>query len=199
MADLFRFADALGPLKLVRIWRPTVGLRAVVAADNIGDKERLIRAFATAIADVTDYIPGPDMGTDEMAMGWIRDETGRAVGLPRELSPESSGSPVPRSASAARRGWHGEAIRSSARTGSTSTFGQDRCDPWPRLAKSRRSISQVYRRVPCAGSVVIPLIALLLRHARKRRSLRIISSAIYEHGDLRVSEHLDSLAAEHDG
>ena len=49
------------------------------------EKERLIRAFATAIGDITDYIPGPDMGTDELAMGWIRDETGRAVGLPREI------------------------------------------------------------------------------------------------------------------
>jgi glutamate dehydrogenase (NAD(P)+) len=25
------------------------------------------------------------MGTDELAMGWIKDETGRAVGLPREI------------------------------------------------------------------------------------------------------------------
>ena len=32
------------------------------------DKERLIQAFATAIADLTDYIPGPDMGTDELAI-----------------------------------------------------------------------------------------------------------------------------------
>ena len=138
MDDVFRFADDLGPLKLVHIWRPTVGLKAIVAVDNIAcgpaiggvrmapdvsteeafrlaramtlknaaaglphgggksvifadpkmalaDKERLIRAFAAAIADLTDYIPGPDMGTDELAMGWIKDETGRAVGLPREL------------------------------------------------------------------------------------------------------------------
>jgi glutamate dehydrogenase/leucine dehydrogenase len=49
------------------------------------EKERLVRAFAWAIGDLVDYIPGPDMGPDEMAMGWITDETGRAVGLPREL------------------------------------------------------------------------------------------------------------------
>src|SRR5579863_7657235 len=138
MEDLFRFADDLGPLKIVHIHRPSAGLKAIVAIDNIAcgpavggvrmapdvsteeafrlaramtlknaaaglphgggnsvifadskmplaDKERLIRAFATAIADLVDYIPGPDMGTDETAMGWIRDETGRAVGLPREL------------------------------------------------------------------------------------------------------------------
>jgi glutamate dehydrogenase/leucine dehydrogenase len=48
-------------------------------------KEQLIRAFAQAIADLTDYIPGPDMGTDEHAMAWIKDENGRAVGLPRVL------------------------------------------------------------------------------------------------------------------
>jgi glutamate dehydrogenase (NAD(P)+) len=138
MEDVFRFADELGPLKLVHIHRSHVGLKAVVAIENIAcgpaiggvrmapdvsaeeafrlaramtfknaaaglphgggksvifadpkmpsnDKQRLIRAFATAIADLVDYIPGPDMGTDELAMGWIEDETGRAVGLPREL------------------------------------------------------------------------------------------------------------------
>ncbi len=45
-------------------------------------KEQVIRAFADSIRDLTDYIPGPDMGTDELCMGWIKDETGRAVGLP---------------------------------------------------------------------------------------------------------------------
>lgn len=138
MEDLFRFADALGPLKIVHIHRPSSGLKAVVAVDNVAcgpsiggvrmapdvsaeeafrlaramtlknaaaglphgggksvifgdpkmkpaDKERLIRSFASAIADLAEYIPGPDMGTDELAMGWIKDENGRAVGLPREV------------------------------------------------------------------------------------------------------------------
>lgn len=50
-----------------------------IAADR---KEQMIRAFADAIRDALDYIPGPDMGTDELCMGWIKDEIGRAVGLP---------------------------------------------------------------------------------------------------------------------
>jgi glutamate dehydrogenase (NAD(P)+) len=49
------------------------------------DKERLIRAFACALRHETDYIFGPDMGTDETCMAWIKDEIGRAVGLPREI------------------------------------------------------------------------------------------------------------------
>jgi len=49
------------------------------------DRQSLLRAFAQAIRDLTDYIPGPDMGTDETAMAWIRDEMGRAVGLPAVL------------------------------------------------------------------------------------------------------------------
>ena len=64
------------------------GGKSVIIADPkipLGNKERLIRAFATAMKDLTEYIPGPDMGTDELAMGWVYDEIGRAVGLPREL------------------------------------------------------------------------------------------------------------------
>lgn len=48
-------------------------------------KEELIRGFAYALRNETDYIFGPDMGTDENCMAWVRDEIGRAVGLPREL------------------------------------------------------------------------------------------------------------------
>lgn len=48
-------------------------------------KERLIRAFAHALRNETDYIFGPDMGTDETCMAWVKDEIGRAVGLPAAL------------------------------------------------------------------------------------------------------------------
>jgi glutamate dehydrogenase (NAD(P)+) len=137
MEDLFRFADELGPSKLVHVTDSAVGLRAVVAIDNVAcgpaiggvrmapdvsaeeafrlaramtlknaaaglahgggksvifadpadaaRKETLVRAFARAIRDLVEYIPGPDMGTDERCMGWVFDEIGRAVGLPPEL------------------------------------------------------------------------------------------------------------------
>ncbi len=49
------------------------------------ERESVIRGFAVAIRHLVDYVPGPDMGTDETAMAWIRDEIGRAVGLPAVL------------------------------------------------------------------------------------------------------------------
>ncbi len=64
------------------------GAKSVIFADPtmpLEQKETLIRAFATAIRDIKDYIPGPDMGTNEAAMAWIKDETGCAVGLPKEI------------------------------------------------------------------------------------------------------------------
>jgi glutamate dehydrogenase/leucine dehydrogenase len=67
---------------------PHGGGKAVIFADPRmprQEKEQLIRAFAVAIVGLTEYIPGPDMGTDELAMGWVHDEIHRAAGLPREL------------------------------------------------------------------------------------------------------------------
>ena len=49
------------------------------------DHERVMRAFARAIERLTEYIPGPDMGTTETSMAYVHDEIGRAVGLPRVL------------------------------------------------------------------------------------------------------------------
>lgn len=138
MEDMFRFADELGPAKVIHIHEPSVGLKAVLVVDNVAagpsiggvrmapdvsteecfrlaramtlknaaaglahgggkavlygdpkmpkaDKERLIRALACALRDVREYIFGPDMGTDEECMAWVKDEIDRAVGLPREL------------------------------------------------------------------------------------------------------------------
>ena len=138
MESIFDFTDELGPIKIVHIYDPKSGLKAVVAIDNVargpsiggirmapdvsaqeafrlaramtmknsaanlphgggksvifGDpkmdlakKEQLIRAFARGIRDLVEYIPGPDMGTDERCMAWIKDEIGRAVGLPPEI------------------------------------------------------------------------------------------------------------------
>jgi glutamate dehydrogenase (NAD(P)+) len=48
-------------------------------------KESLIRAFAHALRNESDYIFGPDMGTDETCMAWVKDEIGRAVGLPAAI------------------------------------------------------------------------------------------------------------------
>ncbi len=67
---------------------PYGGGKAVIFADPAmpeDRKEHLLRAFANAIRDVKDYIPGPDMGTDEVCMAWVWDEIRRAVGLPRVI------------------------------------------------------------------------------------------------------------------
>jgi glutamate dehydrogenase/leucine dehydrogenase len=67
---------------------PYGGGKAVIFADPAIDdtrKERLMRAFAGAIRDFTDYIPGPDMGTNEQCMAWVHDEIGRAIGLPAAI------------------------------------------------------------------------------------------------------------------
>ncbi len=130
------FCNELGPAKIVHIYDPKTGLKAIVAVDNVAcgpaiggvrmaadvtveevfrlaramtlknaaaglphgggksgiiadphtqEKESLVRAFARAIRDLRDYIPGPDMGTDETCMAWVHDEMGRSVGLPRVL------------------------------------------------------------------------------------------------------------------
>jgi len=137
MPEVFsRFADEYGPEKIVYVYEPRCGLKAIVVIDNISagpaiggirmapdvtteeifrlaramtwknalagiphgggksgiradpttpNKETLIRQFARAIERLDGYIPGPDMGTDEVAMAYIRDEIGRSVGLSKVL------------------------------------------------------------------------------------------------------------------
>jgi glutamate dehydrogenase/leucine dehydrogenase len=61
------------------------GKAGVIANPDCGQeqKETLIRTFARQIRELMAYIPGPDMGTNEVCMAWIKDEINRAVGLPR--------------------------------------------------------------------------------------------------------------------
>jgi glutamate dehydrogenase/leucine dehydrogenase len=83
--EVFRLARAM-TLKNAAAGLPHGGGKAGIVADpRTPDKARLIRAFARAIRDLVDYIPGPDMGTDEICMGWMHDEIKRALGLPRVL------------------------------------------------------------------------------------------------------------------
>jgi glutamate dehydrogenase (NAD(P)+) len=130
--------DDLGPARIVQVYEPRLGLRAVLVVDNVAigpsiggvrmapdvsvaecarlaramtlknaaaglrhgggksvlygdpkmpksEKERLIRALARALEHDRDYIFGPDMGTDEECMAWVKDEIGRAVGLPEAV------------------------------------------------------------------------------------------------------------------
>ncbi len=138
MEEAFRFADELGPARIIHVQEQSIGLRGTLVVDNVaagpsigglrmaqdvsteecfrlaramtlknaaaglphgggksvlyGDpgmpaerKQTLVRAMACALGDCRDYIFGPDMGTDETCMAWVKDEIGRAVGLPREV------------------------------------------------------------------------------------------------------------------
>jgi glutamate dehydrogenase (NAD(P)+) len=85
--ECFRLARAM-TFKNAAAGLPHGGAKSVIFGDPsapLMDRERLLRAFASAIRNLVEYIPGPDMGTDETAMAWIKDEIGRAVGLPREI------------------------------------------------------------------------------------------------------------------
>ncbi len=61
------------------------GKAGIIADPRDPHIERYFRAFARAIKTLDQYIPGPDMGSNEESMAWIYDEIGRAVGLPEEL------------------------------------------------------------------------------------------------------------------
>ncbi len=85
--ECFRLARAM-TLKNAAAGLPHGGGKSVLFGDPrmpAADKERLLRAFAFALRHEDAYIFGPDMGTDETCMAWIKDEIGRSVGLPREV------------------------------------------------------------------------------------------------------------------
>jgi glutamate dehydrogenase (NAD(P)+) len=92
-----RMSPKVTPLEVARLARtmtlknsiaglPHGGAKAGIMADPADPrKERIFRVFARMMRNLTDYIPGPDMGCNETSMAWIRDEIGRAVGLPEEI------------------------------------------------------------------------------------------------------------------
>jgi glutamate dehydrogenase/leucine dehydrogenase len=85
--EVVRLARAM-TLKNAAAGLPHGGGKAGILADPAcapDRKEALVRTFARMIRGLTEYIPGPDMGTNEACMAWISDEIGRAVGLPRVI------------------------------------------------------------------------------------------------------------------
>lgn len=85
--ECFRLARAM-TLKNAAAGLPHGGGKSVIFADPhmpLEQKEPLIRAFARMIERDTDYIVGPDMGTNETCMAWVWDEIGRSVGLPAAI------------------------------------------------------------------------------------------------------------------
>ncbi len=87
LEECFRLARAM-TFKNAAAGLPHGGAKSVIIGDPnmpMAEKEQWIRAFARSIEGLTDYIPGPDMGTDETAMAWVKDEIGRSAGLPREI------------------------------------------------------------------------------------------------------------------
>jgi glutamate dehydrogenase (NAD(P)+) len=85
--ECFRLARAM-TLKNAAAGLPHGGGKSVLFGDPRmarDRKESLVRAFGHALRNEADYIFGPDMGTDETCMAWVKDEIGRAVGLPAAL------------------------------------------------------------------------------------------------------------------
>lgn len=84
LEECFRLARAM-TWKNAAAGLPHGGGKSVIFGDPrmaAEQKEQIIRCFARAVETMVDYIPGPDMGTDERCMAWIKDEIGRSVGLP---------------------------------------------------------------------------------------------------------------------
>ena len=85
--ECFRLARAM-TLKNAAAGLPHGGGKSVLFGDPRmprTQKAQLIRAFACALKNEHDYIFGPDMGSDEECMAWVKDEIGRSVGLPMQI------------------------------------------------------------------------------------------------------------------
>lgn len=87
LEECCRLARAM-TLKNAAAGLPHGGGKAVIFGDPKMPRQRkelLLRAMASSLRNVEEYVFAPDMGTDEECMAWVRDEMGRVVALPREL------------------------------------------------------------------------------------------------------------------
>jgi len=83
--EVFRLARAMTFKSAAADLRHGGGKGGIIADPKSENKYSLVRSFAKAIGPIAEYIPGPDMGTDECCMAVVYDDIGRAVGLPRVL------------------------------------------------------------------------------------------------------------------
>jgi len=83
--EVFRLARAMTFKSAAADLRHGGGKGGIIADPASKNKNDLVRSYAKAIGPIAEYIPGPDMGTDECSMAVVYDEIGRAVGLPRVL------------------------------------------------------------------------------------------------------------------
>ncbi len=61
------------------------GKAGIIADPKQENIEQLVRAFARMMRGVEEYVPAPDMGSNETMMVWVKEEIGRVLGLPEEL------------------------------------------------------------------------------------------------------------------
>lgn len=92
-----RISPTVSPLEVARLARTMTLKSAIAGLDHGGGKagiiadpkqeniEQLFRAFARMMGGVEEYVPAPDMGTDECMMVWVKEEIGRVLGLPEEV------------------------------------------------------------------------------------------------------------------
>jgi len=92
-----RISPTVSPLEVSRLARTMTLKSSIAGLDHGGGKagiiadpkqeniEQLFRAFARMMGGVEEYVPAPDMGTDERMMVWVKEEIHRVLGLPEEV------------------------------------------------------------------------------------------------------------------
>jgi len=78
MENVFALADEFGPARVVHVYEPQLGLKATLVTDNVAAGPSI-----GGLRITPDVSTG--MGTEETCRAWVKDEIGRAAGLPREL------------------------------------------------------------------------------------------------------------------